>query len=85
MPLKVPIPIEADGFENISKPELFHDLEIWSIRCKSNMNKGPIKEQLKEALANKVVVVGKEVEPANTNKKNPKFNSMIGQGFIETT
>ena len=59
MPLKVPIPIEADGFENISKPELFHDLKIWSIRCKINMNKGPIKYHLKESLTNEVVVVGK--------------------------
>ena len=49
------------------------------------MKKGTIKNQLKEALANKVVVVGEEAAPSNTKKKNPKFNSMIGQGFIKTT
>ena len=44
-----------------------------------------IKYHLKEALYNKVVVLGDEVAPANTNKKNPKLNSTIGRDFIKTT
>ena len=38
-----------------------------------------MKDNLKEALYNKVVVFGNEVAPANTNKKNPKLNSTIGE------
>ena len=48
------------------------------------MKKGSIKEQLNEALTNKVVVVGEETATANTKKKKPKFKSTIGRDFIET-
>ena len=49
------------------------------------MKKGSIKEQLNEALANKVVFVGEETATANTKKKKTKFKSTIGRSFVETT
>ena len=76
------IPIEADELENMYKQVLVQELKTQDIRCKSNTKRRPIKYWLKEALANKVFVVGKEASPANTKKNNPKFNSMIGQCFI---
>ena len=48
------------------------------------MKKGSIKEQLNEALANKVVFVGEETATANTKKKKTKFKSTIGRDFIKT-
>ena len=68
----------------MSKPELLHKLKITGIHCKSNMNKGPIKEHLKELLINKVVAVGEEAAPEKTKKNNPKFKSTIVRGFAET-
>ena len=79
------ITIEADELEKMSKTALLRELKIWGIHCKSKIKKGTIKEHMKESLSNKVVVVVKEAVPENTKKKNPKFKSMIGRGFVETT
>ena len=76
------IPIEADELENISKPALLNELKIRGICCKSNMKKVSIKEKLKEAVYNKVVLMGDEEAPPNTNKKKPKFKSTIGRGSV---